>query len=288
MVGTGDAGFGADHVAAVTGAASGIGRALALNLGRAGVRLALADLDAPRLSTVVKAIRDDGGTVEGRVLDVSDAAKVEAWAEATVQRFGGVQMICNVAGIINAADVVQSSLADLEHILAVDFWGVVHGTKAFLPHLIEAGGGHVVNVSSAFGLISAPSYGGYNAAKFAVRGWSDALRQEMRLAGTNVRVSCVYPGGVRTPIMARSTSAAGPEDARRRRDLFNSRIARTEPDHAAEVILRGVRAGRPRILVGGDARVADLLARVTGTGYERLGEVVRYALRRTGTKLTVS
>jgi NADP-dependent 3-hydroxy acid dehydrogenase YdfG len=269
-------GFGAAHVAAITGAASGIGRELALKLGRAGVRLALADLDAPRLSNVVSTIRDGGGVAEGRVLDVTDAAKVDAWAEATVRRFGEVHMIWNVAGIINAGDVVRSSLAEIEHVVAVDFWGVVHGTKAFLPHLIDARGGHVVNVSSAFGLISAPGYGSYNAAKFAVRGWSDALRQEMRLADTKVEVSCVYPGGVRTPIMARSTSAAGVQDAQRRRELFDTRVARTDPDHAAEVILRGVHAGRPRIMVGGDARVADMLARVTGTGYERLTEVVQH------------
>jgi NAD(P)-dependent dehydrogenase (short-subunit alcohol dehydrogenase family) len=269
-------GFGADRVAALTGAASGIGRELALKLGRAGVRLALADLDAPGLSSVVTAIRAGGGVAEGRVLDVTDAAKVDAWAEATVRRFGAVHMIWNVAGIINAGDVVRSSLAEIEHVVAVDFWGVVHGTKAFLPHIIEAGGGHVVNVSSAFGLISAPGYGSYNAAKFAVRGWSDALRQEMRLSGTDVQVSCVYPGGVRTPIMAHSTSAAGPRDARWRREVFESRVARTDPDHAAEVILRGVHAGRARIMVGADARVADVLARVTGTGYERISEVLHH------------
>ena len=126
-----------------------------------------------------------------------------------------------------------------------------------------------------------PAYGGYNAAKFAVRGWTDALRQEMRLVGTDVQVTCVYPGGVRTPIMTKSTSAAGEEDARRRREFFETRVARTHPDHAAATILRGVRAGRSRVLVGPDAYLADALTRLTATGYERLlTAAVRLRVRR--------
>ncbi len=215
------------------------------------------------------AVRRTGGTAEGCVLDVTDAGAGYQWAEATADRPGGVHMIWNVAGVINAGDVPASSLADIQRLLAVDFWGVVHGTKAFLPHVIASGDGRVVNVSSAFGLLSAPAYGGYNAAKFAVRGWTDALRQEMRLAGHPVSVTCVYPGEVRTPIMDNSTSAAGAEDARRRRETFNTRVARTEPDRAAALILRGVAARRPRVLVCADAHLADLLARITATGYER-------------------
>jgi NAD(P)-dependent dehydrogenase (short-subunit alcohol dehydrogenase family) len=269
--------FGNGRVVALTGAASGIGRALAERLGRAGASLALADIDEARLADVVYTVRAGGGTAHGRILDVADAAEVDDWAAEVVGRFGSVEMIWNVAGIINAGTVEQSDRADLERLMAVDFWGVVHGTTAFLPHVLAAGGGHVVNVSSAFGLISAPGYGGYNAAKFAVRGWTEALRQEMRArrrdGGPEVHVTCVYPAGIRTPIMAGSTSAAGPQDAARRREIFESRIARIEPDRAALVILRGVRAGRSRVLVGRDAYVADLLARVTGTGYHRLIEL---------------
>ena len=267
------------QVAAITGAASGIGRALALALGRAGVRLALADIDASRLRDVVAAVRSESGIAESWVLDVADAAAVYDWAEATAAHFGDVQMICNVAGIINAGEVLESSLAEIDRLMAVDFWGVVHGTKAFLPHIIESGGGRVVNVSSAFGLLSAPGYGGYNAAKFAVRGWTDALRQEMKAGGHRVTVTCVYPGGVRTPIMSKSTSSAGTEDALRRREVFDTRVARTDPDRAATVILRGVAAGKPRVLIGADARVADALARVTGTGYERLFQIAHRRLR---------
>ena len=172
------------RVAALTGAASGIGRSLALAMGRAGVRLALADIDEAGLADVVDRVQREGGDAAGDVVDVADAAAVQQWARGVERRMGAVHMIWNVAGIINAGEVLESDLADLHRLLDVDFWGVVHGTTAFLPLIIDAGGGNVVNVSSAFGLISAPAYGGYNAAKFAVRGWTDALRQEMRLAGT--------------------------------------------------------------------------------------------------------
>ena len=191
--------IGPDRVAAVTGAASGIGRALALAMSRSGVRLALGDVDEAGLADVVNQVRSQGGVAAGQVVDVADAAEVQRWATRVADQMGAIHMVWNVAGIINAGEVLQSDLADLHRLLAVDFWGVVHGTTAFLPLIVDAGGGNVVNVSSAFGLISAPAYGGYNAAKFAVRGWTDALRQEMRLAGTGVRVTCVYPGGVRTP-----------------------------------------------------------------------------------------
>jgi NAD(P)-dependent dehydrogenase (short-subunit alcohol dehydrogenase family) len=191
-----------------------------------------------------------------------------------VDLFGEVTAVWAVAGIIHAGEVLDAPVEDVAAVVDVDFWGVVHTVRAFLPAVV-ASRGSVVTVSSAFGLVSAPAYGGYNAAKFAVRGWTDALRQEMRLARTGVAVTCVYPGGIRTPIMTGARSAAGVDDARRRRELFETRVARTSPEKAAEIILRGVRAGRPRVLVGADARVADLLARVTGTGYEHLLAVAR-------------
>nr|WP_285595297.1 SDR family NAD(P)-dependent oxidoreductase [Kineosporia sp. NBRC 101731] len=257
-------------MAAVTGAASGIGRAIALRLAASGVALTLADTDGPGLNAVAAEIRSAGGKVEHRTVDVRRAAEVNAWADESVASFGTVTMVWNVAGIINAGSVVDSTVEDLALLMDVDFWGVVHVTKAFLPHLIGAGGGHVVNVSSAFGLISAPGYSGYNAAKAAVRGWSDALRQEMHSTGTGVAVTAVYPGGIRTPIMRNATSAAGPDDARRRREFFDRHVARTDPDRAADTIIRAVAARRSRVLVGPDAYVADALARLTATGYEHL------------------
>jgi short-subunit dehydrogenase len=261
-------------VAAVTGAASGIGRALAVALARDGVHVALSDLDDAGLDDVVDGLRREGHTADGAVVDVSDASAVDAWARDVAQVHGAVHSIWNVAGIIHSGDVLQSTLADVERIFAVDFWGVVHGTTAFLPRILEAGGGHVVNISSAFGLVSAPSYSAYCAAKFAVRGWTDALRLELRGSGAPVTVTCVYPGAVRTPIMARGTSAAGPEDAERRGHRFE-RMARVEPEAAAAAIIRGVSAGRLRVLVGRDALAMDALVRLVGGRYETLLPLAR-------------
>jgi len=262
--------FEAGQVTAITGAAAGIGRALTLRLAQAGVAIAAADLDQDGLHAVAAQVQAQGGRIETTVVDVRSAEQVNTWAQQTTARFGAVHAIWNVAGIINAGTVLDSTIEDIDAVMAVDFWGVVHATKAFLPLIIDSGGGRVVNVSSAFGLISAPGYGSYNAAKFAVRGWSDALRQELRHTTPPVQVTCVYPGGIRTPIMTRATSAAGPDDAARRRALFDTRVARTDVDTAADTILRGVAAGRPRVLVGPDAYLADALARITAPGYEPL------------------
>lgn len=255
----------------MTGAASGIGRALALSLADAGARLSLADIDSDGLDAVAQQIRRVGGRVDSCVVDVTDSDTVQLWARNTVIEFDRVDMVWNVAGIISAGDVLQCSLDDLDRIMAVDFRGTVSVTKAFLPHVIASPHGRIVNVSSAFGgLITAPAYGSYNAAKAAVRAWTDTLRQEMKLGGHSVAVTCVVPGGIRTPIMRRSSSAHGPDDAMRRQEFFERHVARTSAERAAELILRGVAAGRPRVIVGADARVADLLARITATGYERL------------------
>ncbi|HXC78387.1 MAG TPA: SDR family NAD(P)-dependent oxidoreductase [Candidatus Acidoferrum sp.] len=268
------------RTAAITGAASGVGRALALELAKRGANLALSDIDPNGLDRTATQARAFGGQVTTASIDVTDEQAVTDWAESTASTLGGVHMIFNVAGIIHAGNVIQTTTSDIRQIIDVDFWGVVHGTRAFLPHIIDAGGGNIVNVSSAFGLLSAPSYGAYNAAKFAVRGWTDALRHETRLAGHPVSVTCVYPGGIKTPIMANATSAAGTADAERRRHLFNTRIARTEPRDAAHAIVCGALAGRPRVLVGADARVADLLARITGSRYELLIDLAAHYQRR--------
>jgi short-subunit dehydrogenase len=151
----------------------------------------------------------------------------------------------------------------------VDFWGVVNGTKAFLPHLIASGDGHLVNVSSLFGIMATPSQGAYNAAKFAVRGFTEALRQEMLVAGHPVKVTCVHPGGVRTAI-ARNAGAAPSRDQAALSEFFDRRLARTSAERAAKTILRAAERGRPRVLVGLDARVLDVLVRLTGSGYQRL------------------
>jgi NAD(P)-dependent dehydrogenase (short-subunit alcohol dehydrogenase family) len=265
------------RVAVITGAGSGIGRALALDLGRRGAVLALSDIDAAGLGGTARHCSAAGATIRHDVIDVTDRVSIFAYADDVAADFGRVDLLFNNAGIIFTGNITQSSYVDFERVIDVDFWGVVHGTKAFLPHLIAAGG-HLINVSSAFGLIAAPSYSAYNAAKFAVRGFTEAIQQEMKAANDPIQVSCVYPGAVRTLILRTSRCAEGHDHAEIN-ELFD-RMARTSPEQAAVTILRGVQAGKGRILVGPDAVAADLMARLSTAGYQRLFQLGRYLNQR--------
>lgn len=191
-------------------------------------------------------------------------------AAMTAQRFGRVDAVINNAGILYSGDVLDTEFTDFEHLMNVNFWGVVNGCKAFLPFVMASERGSVVNVSSAFGLMSAPGYSAYNSAKFAVRGFTESLRQEMLLSGKPVRVTCVFPGGIKTTI-ARSARVAATLDKAAVVESFESSIARTEPTEAARVILRGVERGRPRVLVGTDARIVDVITRIASSGYRGSG-----------------
>ncbi|MET0929119.1 MAG: SDR family oxidoreductase [Aeromicrobium sp.] len=255
-------------VAVVTGAASGIGRALSVELARRGARLAISDVDLGGLAETEALVKTAGGEVRSDPLDVSQRELVLAYAESVAEHFGTVNLVFNNAGIAFTGTIEKMSFKDIDRVMDVDFWGVVNGTKAFLPHLVASGDGHVVNISSVFGLFSVPSQGAYNAAKFAVRGFTEALRQEMINDGRPVRVTCVHPGGIRTNIARNSEQVEGLDhDA-----LTTSfdRLARTSPAKAAEVILAGVERNRSRVLIGADAWVLDKLVRVTGSGYQRL------------------
>ncbi|WP_286929364.1 MULTISPECIES: SDR family NAD(P)-dependent oxidoreductase [Aeromicrobium] len=260
-------------VAVVTGAGSGIGRALAMGLARRGARVAISDVDATGLAETAQALEALGATVRADHLDVSERERVLAYADEIAGHFGVVHQVYNNAGIAFTGDIEAMDFKHLEQVMDVDYWGVVNGSKAFLPHLIASGDGHVVNISSVFGIISVPTQGAYNAAKFAVRGFTEALRMEMVARGRPVKVTCVHPGGIKTNV-ARN---AGQVDGLDHDSLASSfdRVARTTPDQAAEVILRGVEKGKARVLIGADARVIDLLARVTGPHYQRL--VARFA-----------
>jgi NAD(P)-dependent dehydrogenase (short-subunit alcohol dehydrogenase family) len=264
------------RVAVVTGAASGIGRCLALALADEGARLALSDVNTVGLAETAALARARGAEVHEQRLDVAQREDVVAYAEQTAQRFGAVHLVVNNAGIALTGDVVDMGFKDVERILDVDFWGVAHGTMAFLPHLIASGEGTLVNISSLFGLIGMPGHSAYNAAKFAVRGFTEALRQELVISGAPVTVTCVHPGGIRTNI-ARNATAVGGHDAEALSRVFDEKLARTTPERAAEVILRGARRGRARVLVGADAKALDVLQRITGSGYQR---VVTMAARR--------
>ena len=173
------------------------------------------------------------------------------YADAVNDHYGKVNQIYNNAGIAFIGDIEATEFKDLERVMDVDYWGVANGTKVFLPHLIASGDGHVVNISSVFGLLAAPGQGAYNAAKFAVRGFTEALRQEMMIAGHPVKVTCVHPGGIKTAIVRNATAAEG-RDKDRMAKSFDKRLATTSPQKAARIILDGVRknkaprAGRQR------------------------------------------
>jgi NAD(P)-dependent dehydrogenase (short-subunit alcohol dehydrogenase family) len=258
----------AGRVAVVTGAGSGIGRSLAGQLAGHGARLAVSDGDADALAQTVASLKAKGADVYEEQVDVSDRAAVAAHAKAVRAHFGVVHQVYNNAGVAFVGPIAETSYEDLEKVMAVNFWGVVHGTKEFLPHLIESGDGHVVVLSSVFGLVAAPWMAGYDASKFAARGFAEALRGELLAAGHPVRVTCVHPGAVRTPIIEHSEAAPG-ENLPAVQRLFG-KLAVTTPDAAARAILRGVRLNRARVLVGPDARVADVAHRVLGSEYERL------------------
>jgi NAD(P)-dependent dehydrogenase (short-subunit alcohol dehydrogenase family) len=261
------------RVCVITGAGSGIGRALALNLAGRGARLAISDIREENVAATAERARAAGaGEVESFQLDVASREAVEAHAGQVIERFGAVHLVVNNAGVALAKDVLETPIEDYEWIMGINFWGVVYGSKAFLPHLIASGrdgGGdaHLVNISSVFGLFAVPGQAGYNAAKFAVRGFTEALRQEMLRDGHPVGVSCVHPGGIATNIARDARVAEGtPEDL----DAAFKKIARTTPEQAAARILAGVEKRRAKILVGPDAYVLDAMARVLGSRYQDL------------------
>lgn len=264
------------RVAVVTGAGSGIGRALAVDLAGRGARLALSDVDQDGLAGTVAGL-GGGAQVRSDALDVTDRGAVLAYAEDVAGQFGRVNQVYNNAGIAFAGDVLTSTYEEIERVVDVDFWGVVNGTKAFLPHLVASGDGHVVNVSSVFGLLAVPSQSAYNAAKFAVRGFTESLRQEMLVGRHPVRVTCVHPGGVRTGIARNAARGDGYRDGAAT-ERFERTMLRLAPADAASTILRGVARNRARVLVGNDARLLDLAVRLVASGYQR---PLAFATRRT-------
>jgi NAD(P)-dependent dehydrogenase (short-subunit alcohol dehydrogenase family) len=263
-------------VSAVTGAASGIGRALAIDLAGRGSHLALGDIDEAGLAETVARCEGHGIKVTSASLDVADRSAVEAWADQAVADHGRVNMIVNNAGVALVSTVEAMSYEDFEWLMGVNFWGVVYGTKAFLPHLKASGEGHVVNISSVFGLMGIPGQSAYNAAKFAVRGFTDALRIELEMEGTCVSATTVHPGGIKTNIARNartndSLAALTGEETMADDDLGDqfSRIAATTPEKAARLILTAVERNRRRVLVGPDAKAIDALSRLPVAAYQR-------------------
>jgi NAD(P)-dependent dehydrogenase (short-subunit alcohol dehydrogenase family) len=256
-------------VAVITGAGSGIGRALAYDLARRGAKLAISDVDTVGLAETAKQVRVIGAPVHEQRLDVTDRAAVLAYADTVVAEYGTVNLVFNNAGIAFSGDVEAMTFEQIERVMDVDFWGVVNGTKAFLPHLIASGDGHVVNISSLFGLLAMPSQSAYNAAKFAVRGFTESLRQEMIINRHPVQVTCVHPGGIKTAI-ARNAGAVEGKDPVKLAEFFDAKLAKTSPEQAAKTILRAVIGNRPRAVVGLDAKALDVFIRAVGPSYQRI------------------
>jgi NAD(P)-dependent dehydrogenase (short-subunit alcohol dehydrogenase family) len=262
-----------NKVAAITGAGSGIGRALAIELARQKCDLALSDVNEEGLQKTVDLVSGLGVVVTSRRVDVADREAVYAWADQVVSDHQKVNLIFNNAGVALAATVESMSYGDFEWLMDVNFWGVVHGTKAFLPHLKASGDGHIINISSVFGLVGIPSQSAYNSAKFAVRGFTESLRQELDMMSYGVSATSVHPGGIKTGI-ARSSRVdssirdLGISDVDTRQKFEKTFI--TSPDKAACVILEGVRRNQRRVLVGPDARVFDWVARLLPTTYQRI------------------
>ncbi len=263
-------------VVVITGAASGIGRALAVDLGGRGALLALSDIDVEELAeTASRASAAGARAVRTDRLDVADRAAFGAYAAAVVEEFGVVNVLVNNAGVSVSGDVVDLSYDDLDWIVGINFWGVVHGTKELLPHLIASGDGHVVTISSLFGLVSMPGQAAYNATKYAVRGFTEALREEMLAEGHPVGVTVVHPGGIKTAI-ARNGRHIG-EDSEEAARLFDEKLARMSPERAAEIIVAGVLADKARVLVGLDAHAVHQVAKLLGSRYQ---DVVALGARR--------
>ncbi len=263
-------------VAVVTGAASGIGRALAARLASEGASLAIADVNQSRLNETVELIKGAPGKITAHIVDVSDKERVQAFVDEVVAAHRRAHLLINNAGVALIGTAEELSIADIEWLMSVNFWGVIYGVKYFLPVLKQQPGAHIVNVSSVFGLIGPPGHSAYAASKFAVRGFTETLRHELKLAGSHIRVSSVHPGGIKTNIArsARLGEGADPSALEREQTMFE-KAARTTPEAAAERIVRGVLRDEERILIGPDAWAIDRAQRWMPVKYWRaLGKMI--------------
>ncbi|HEX8140058.1 MAG TPA: SDR family NAD(P)-dependent oxidoreductase [Pyrinomonadaceae bacterium] len=257
------------RTAVVTGAASGIGRAIAVSLARRRCHLALADIDDEGLAQTAGQVRASGVRVTRHHLDVADRAAVSEFPARVADEHGGVDLLVNNAGVAVGGTFEQVSEQDFEWLFEINFWGVVRMTRAFLPALHGSDDARIVNLSSVFGLIAPPGQVAYAASKFAVRGFSEALRHE--LEGSRIGVTVVHPGGVATSIAekARVPLGVSSEEMARRREQFRKAL-RLPPEVAGEAIIRGVERREARVLVGTDARVLSLIARALPVSYWKL------------------
>ncbi|MYV98514.1 SDR family oxidoreductase [Streptomyces sp. SID3343] len=263
-------------VVAVTGAGMGLGRALAVEFAKRGARLALADTDPVALARTgelaAEAARAGGPGPRLTELDVADRDAVRGWADDTAARLGGVDLVVNNAGVGVVAPFEETTWEDFEWLMGTNFWGVVYGCRAFLPHLRRSREGHLVNVASVFGLVGVPAMGAYCASKYAVQGFTEALRHELRLSHANVRVTTVLPGGIGTGFAR--TARKSPSVAGGALAAVSARVALTSPERGAAVIVRALLRDRRRVRVGPDAVLIDLGRRILGPGVDPLTRAI--------------
>ncbi len=255
-----------ESVVVITGAASGIGRALAVRLARENIHgIAVADVNEKGLAETADLLKSSGKKITTRVFDVSDEQKFRKFADQVVEQHGRATHIINNAGVALGGSVEDVSFDDIRWIMSINFWGVVYGTKLFLPVLEQQKSAHIVNISSIFGLVAPPGNAAYSASKFAVRGFTEALRHELE-DNPNITVSVVHPGGISTNIANTARVGANvklsKEELNERVEKFNRQLAATTPEQAAEVIVKGIKKRQTRIIIGSDARALSFFARL--------------------------
>lgn len=255
-----------EKVAVITGAGSGIGRALAIALHQSGAEVALSDINQEALIETSSQLTGQA-KYSTHVLDVSDKSAFEAYREFVLEQHKQVDLIFNNAGVSVSETIENLTYDDMQWCIDINFWGVVHGSKLFLPDLKQRPEAAIINLSSIFGVIAVPTQGIYNASKFAVKGFTEALRQE--LSNTNILVAGVHPGGVKTNIINNSRVKTSPLGSTSKQKLAKSfsKMAKTTPEQAAEIIINGIRKKQRRILVGKDAKMFDVLQRLLPTRY---------------------
>jgi NADP-dependent 3-hydroxy acid dehydrogenase YdfG len=260
-----------NKVAAITGAGSGMGRALAESLASKGCHVAISDVNTEGLKETEARLKSVTSTkVSSHELDVADRNQVEQFASDVVSEHGKVNMVFNNAGVSLTDTVEHMNYEDFKWLMDINFWGVIYGSKAFLPYFNEVDEAHVINTSSIFGVIAVPSQSAYNASKFAVRGFTYAMRQE--LLDSHIGVSCVQPGGVKTNIVNSSRYVVADNSAPTKEEFMTKfeEMANLTSEQAAEQILRGVLANKAQILVGRDAKTAAVIERIMPVGYQKL------------------
>lgn len=272
-----------NRVAVITGAGSGIGRSLALQIADKGGKLAISDVNEQGLKETAALLEQKGVIPHVQILDVADREAMHTYADTVFTHFGEVHLVFNNAGVALGVTVEDMAYEDLDWLMAINFGGVVSGTKAFLPYLNQSDAGHIINISSLFGLVSMPTQSAYNAAKFAVRGFTESLRQELELSGSNVSCTCVHPGGIKTNIarnarMRDVSEITGSSPEKAIADF--ERLFRTTADEAAATILRGVLKNKRRVLIGNDAKAIDAMQRLMPTFYQRIVIGSQRALRK--------